>query len=107
VIHSRPEGAKLYLDGALAGRTPHSMTDTKVAGTVTRVRLELEGYEPLRATIVRDEEFALAPCLLGIAAIVPWPWLWIMRYHPSRTYDLSPLPAGRAQAVPPSVPIPP
>jgi len=43
LIKSQPSGAKVYLDGESVGRTPHQMTDTKIVGSATRVKLVLEG----------------------------------------------------------------
>jgi hypothetical protein len=92
VIKSMPSGAKVYLDGEVAGTTPFAMTDTKIVGSVTRVRLVLDGYQPLETVITRNEQFDVGACIGGALVLVPW--LWIMGYKPDHTYELSPLQAS-------------
>src|SRR5690606_24810104 len=41
--------ASVYLDGEYVGTTPYTMTDTKIVGSTTTLRLEAPGYEPLTA----------------------------------------------------------
>jgi hypothetical protein len=89
IIKSVPSGAKVYLDGELAGATPFAMTDTKIVGSMTRVRIQLDGYQPLETVIVRNEAFDVGACIGGWFVLVPW--LWIMGYKPDRTYELVPL----------------
>jgi hypothetical protein len=98
LIKSQPSGAKVYLDGESVGRTPHQMTDTKIVGSATRVKLVLEGYEPYEAIIQRNEVFDAGACVGGVLVLVPF--LWIMSYKPEHTYELTPI-------VPPLAPPPP
>jgi hypothetical protein len=39
VIHSRPEGAKLYMDGEFKGNTPFTYSDQKIVGSTSHIRL--------------------------------------------------------------------
>jgi hypothetical protein len=89
LIRSEPSGAKLYLDGEPVGKTPYSMSDTKIVGSSTRVKLVLDGYEPFDANIQRNEVFDAGACLGGV--LVLFPFLWIQGYKPEHHYELSPL----------------
>lgn len=89
IIQSQPAGAKLYLNGEPVGATPYTMTDTKIIGSVTTVRLEYPGYEPTTGVISRNEEFQVGPCIGGAFLLVPF--LWVMGYKPTHTYELRPV----------------
>ena len=102
-IHSMPPGARLYLNGEPVGSTPYTMTDTKIIGSSTTVRLELPGYETFNGVISRNEEFDVGACIGGV--LVLFPFLWIQGYKPLHSYELRPLGAG--YALPPSYGQPP
>lgn len=87
VIQSNPSGAKLYLNSNYVGTTPYRHTDTKIVGTTTYVRLEKEGYEPLNTSFSRDEQADAGAIIGGIFLL--FPFLWTMKYDPSRTYELA------------------
>jgi hypothetical protein len=86
VIKSVPSGAKLYVDGALVGKTPYTYSDTKFIGSSTRLELKKNGCSPWTGLISRNEKFEIGPCIGGVFVYVPF--LWIMGYHPMRTYEL-------------------
>ncbi len=86
MIQSSPNGAKLYLDGETAGRTPYSLTDTKIVGSCTSVRLEKTGYEPFNTDICKNEEVDVGAIIGGIFFL--FPFLWTMKYKPVHRYDL-------------------
>jgi PEGA domain len=88
VIQSIPPGAKLYLNGEPVGATPYTMSDTKIVGTVTTVRLELPGYEVLNTAIARNEEFDTGACIGGVFLL--FPFLWIQGYRPVHNFELRP-----------------
>src|SRR5437870_13166969 len=88
VIRSNPPGAKVIIDGSTVGATPYAMTDTKIVGSATRVRLEYPGYAPFETTIQRNEEFDVVACIGGVFLLIPF--LWIMKYHSARTFALMP-----------------
>jgi hypothetical protein len=98
VIRSNPSGAKLYLNGEAVGVTPYTMTDTKIVGSTTSVRLEAPGYETTSGAISRSEEFDVGACIGGVLVLVPF--LWIMGYKPDHTFELQPA----AQAAPAPAP---
>ena len=89
LIRSEPGEANLYIDGSKVGKTPYTYSDTKIVGSVTRIRLTKEGYEDFETLMKRDEEFQIGPCIGG--AFI-WPvWLWVLGYKPERTFELAPL----------------
>lgn len=100
LIRSAPTGAKVYLDGEPVGKTPYSMSDTKIVGSSTHVKLVLEGYEQFDANIQRNEVFDAGACLGGV--LVLFPFLWIQGYKPEHNYELSPLRPRAAPAASPA-----
>ena len=88
IIQSNPSGAKLYLNGEPVGRTPYTHRDTKIVGSTTDVKLELEGYRPLFTSFTRDEEVDVGAIVAGIFVYVPF--LWTMKYKPNHLYELIP-----------------
>ncbi len=91
MIKSNPSGAKLYLNGEPVGTTPYTHSDTKIVGTSTDVKLEKEGYETLYTYFTRDEEIDVGAIIGGFFVVIPY--LWIMKYKPSRIYDMKPVSA--------------
>ncbi|MBA3899624.1 MAG: PEGA domain-containing protein [Bacteroidetes bacterium] len=96
MIQSNPSGAKVYLNGEPVGTTPYTHRDTKIIGSTTMVRLEKEGYGPLNTSFSRDEEVDVGAVIGGIFVLVPF--LWTMKYKPTRTYELTPS-SGNEQPV--------
>jgi hypothetical protein len=88
MILSQPPGAKLYLNGEPVGVTPYAMTDTRIVGSTTAVRLEYPGYEPTNGVIVRNEEFDAGACIGGVFLL--FPFLWIMGYKAVHAFELRP-----------------
>jgi len=86
LIDSVPSGADLYLDGEYAGVTPHSMTDTKLLGTCTTVRIEKENYSNFNSSICRSEEIDLSAIVGGVFFF--FPYFWAMKYKPTHFYKL-------------------
>src|SRR3954469_23234982 len=71
VIRSNPPGAKVFIDGAMVGTTPYTMSDTHIVGSSTSVRLEYPGYAPMDTAIHRSEEFDVVACIGGVFLLVP------------------------------------
>jgi hypothetical protein len=101
-IRSNPSGARIYLNGEPVGVTPYTMTDTKIVGSTTTVRLEAPGYETTTGSIARSEEFDVGACIGGV--LVLFPFLWIMGYKPEHTFELRP--AAQAAPAPAAQPAP-
>ena len=55
VMNSKPQGAKLYMDGQFKGETPFPYSDTKIVGSTTTIKLTLPGYEPFDGILSRNE----------------------------------------------------
>ncbi len=102
VIQSVPEGAKLYLDSEPVGVTPYEYRDNKFTATMTTVRLEMNGYEPLYTSFSRDEQVMPGPAVAGFFVLIPW--LWVMGYNPIHTYELTPLSSAATPATDRNVP---
>jgi hypothetical protein len=88
MIQSSPSKAKVYIDGSLVGETPYLHTDSKIVGSSMVVKLEKEGFNPLIATITKDEEVNVGAIIGGLFVVVPY--LWIMKYQPEHNYVLKP-----------------
>lgn len=88
VIRTNVPGARVYLNGMYVGNTPYMMSDTKIVGSSTRVRVEADGYEPVDTVITRNEVFDVGACIGGVLVLIPF--LWIMGYHPDHYYELRP-----------------
>jgi hypothetical protein len=101
VIRTNVPGATVYLNGAPVGTTPYVMTDTKIVGSTTQVRIEAPGYEPVHGLITRNEQFSVVACIGGVFLLVPF--LWIMDYGPDHYFELRP---GMGEP-PPAYPSPP
>jgi hypothetical protein len=89
LINTTPAGAKVYLDGEAVGTTPYSHKDTKIVGTTTTLKLEKEGFEPFTTTFSRSEQADVGAIVGGVFFL--FPFLWTMKYKPSRTYELIPV----------------
>lgn len=89
VINSEPQGAQVVVDGQVRGTTPYTYTDRKTIGSSTRITLKKEGYEEFEALLVRNEEFDAGACAGGVFTLVPF--LWVQKYSPERTYELTSL----------------
>ncbi len=85
LIRSTDPEAKIYVDSEYKGRGQYTHTDTKIVGSVTSVRLEKDGCEPMYYNFSRNEEFDAGACAGGVFVLVPF--LWIQKYKPERTYE--------------------
>lgn len=85
LIRSTDPEAKIYVDGEFKGKGQYSHTDSKTIGSVTSVRLEKEGCEPMNYNFARNEEFDAGACAGGVFVLVPF--LWIQKYKAERTYE--------------------
>lgn len=88
VIQSMPSEAKVYLDGEFVGTTPYRHSDTKIVGSSTQVTLEKEGYQDFNTIFARDEKLDVGALIGGLFVLVPF--LWVMKYKPTRMYEMKP-----------------
>ncbi len=89
MINSVPSDAIVFINGERVGKTPYLHSDSKTVGSTTLIKLEKEGYEPFYASFSRDESFDVGACIGGLFFLVPF--LWIMKYKNSRSFELFPL----------------
>ena len=87
LIHSKPEGAKVYIDNLSQGTTPLEYADTAIAGTEKPIRLEKDGYENLE-TVIRKDKFQVGPMIGGI--LILFPFVWILGYPETYEFELEP-----------------
>lgn len=90
LIKSIPPRAVVYINSERSGETPYTYSDKKIAGTPTNITLKKEGYNDFNVTLVRNEKVAGGAIIGGYLFVVPF--LWIMKYKPTHTYELVPLP---------------
>jgi hypothetical protein len=88
VIRSNPSGARVFLDGAYVGTTPYTLTDSKIVGSTTMIRLEYPGLPPTTVAVSRNEDLKVGTLIVGIFLLVPL--LWVMGYDSEHTFDLAP-----------------
>jgi hypothetical protein len=88
VLQSNPTGARVTMNGVVVGMTPYTMTDTKIIGSTTPIRLEYPGYQPLDTAIVRNEELEVGALVAGVFLLVPL--LWVQKYQSVHMYQLQP-----------------
>jgi hypothetical protein len=88
-INSEPQGARLHLNGSYVGNTPYTHVDSRIVGSSTLVTLELDGYETMNTMFYRNEDLDVGALIGGLFF---WPaFLWVMKYHPSRTFVMTPI----------------
>jgi hypothetical protein len=84
-IQATNPNAKIYVNGEYLGQGSGSHTDTRIVGARNEVRLESNGCKPQVESFSRNEELSVGALIGGIFLLVPF--LWIMEYKPSRTYE--------------------
>jgi hypothetical protein len=89
LIQSVPPGAKIYINDEIGGETPYTLSDTRIIGSSTSIRIEKSGYKPFMTVIQRTEEIDPGPLVCGFIFTPVW-WLWAMKYKPMHTYELVP-----------------
>ena len=85
LIRSSDSAAKIYVDGELKGTGTASVTDTKIVGSTTSVRIQKEGCAPQTYSYARSEDFDVGACIGGVLVLVPF--LWVMKYKAEHSYE--------------------
>ena len=88
VIRTNPSGARVFIDGALVGTTPYTLSDSKIVGSSTQIRLEYPGLPPTTVAVSRNEDLKVGTLIVGILLIIPL--LWVMGYDSEHTFELAP-----------------
>lgn len=86
VLRSSPPDAKVYLDGSLVGRTPFTLTDQKITGAVTQVKLVREGCGEFSGVLTKSEEVNVGAVVGGLFFLVPF--LWTMGYKTDHMFEI-------------------
>ncbi|MBP7506278.1 MAG: PEGA domain-containing protein [Prolixibacteraceae bacterium] len=86
LIDSYPSNAELFLNGEAVGFTPFYMTDTKILGSCTSVKIQKENYKDFYTTICKTEEADPGAIVGGF--FFYFPFLWAMKYKPTHFYKL-------------------
>ena len=89
VISSVPDGAAVYLNGEKVGSTPYVYSDTKIVGSSNSVTLKKEGYQDFATVFSRNEDVNVGAIIGGVFVLVPF--LWVMGYKPTHTYEMTQL----------------
>lgn len=89
MIHTIPEGAKVYMNDELKGVTPYKHTDSAISGTVTSMTFRMDGYEDFFTSLNKNEQVDVGAVIGGIFFL--FPFIWTMGYNPAHTYELYPL----------------
>ena len=85
LITSSDPASKIYVDGEYRGVGAVAHEDTKIVGSTTQVTIKKDGCAPQNFVFTRSEEFSPGACAGGVFVLVPF--LWVMGYKPSRTYE--------------------
>ena len=85
LVRSSDPESKIYIDGEYRGKGSTTVTDTKIVGSSTSVRIEKPGCEPRFYSFSRSEEFDAGACAGGVFVLVPF--LWIEKYKPDHSYE--------------------
>ena len=85
VINTTDKEAKIYVNDEYKGKGSVTHSDTKIVGSSSVVQIKKKGCESKTYIMSRSEEFDVGACLGGVLVLVPF--LWIMKYKPTRTYE--------------------
>lgn len=85
-LETVPSGAKVYVNGEYAGKTPYRYQDTKITGSQTEIRFEKENYESKTVYLNKDEEVNIGAVIGGFFFL--FPFLWTMKYKSLHQYEL-------------------
>lgn len=78
--------ARIYVDGEFYGQGEIIYSDTKFSGSITQLRIEKDGCEPLKTEFKRNEKVDPLAIVTGVLLV---PLLWIKKYHPERSIDFT------------------
>ncbi len=88
IIKSKPQGAKVYMDGELKGETPCAYTNAGGVGTSKIVTLKMEGHKDNVGQIKKNKP-SWPVIVLGLFA---WPFLiWAADFEPEYTFEMEKL----------------
>src|SRR5438132_1628078 len=74
IIKSKPEGAKVKIDGVDVGETPYTLTDTAPAWQSHKVTVAKSGYKE-QTVEVKHSELNVIRLIAGLFLCVPLVWV--------------------------------
>ena len=84
-INVSDKDARIFVDGEYKGRGTVTHTDQKIVGSTTHVDIKKEGCKPQSYAFSRNDELDVGACIGGVFLL--FPFLWIMKYKPARTFE--------------------
>jgi PEGA domain len=98
VVNSRPQGARVFIDGAFVGEAPATHSETVTASTKNMVRLEMPGYKEAKGVIAADQwngAKVAGSVVCGLLSLVGFiGLLWSTEYKPTYEFTLVPETGG-------------
>ena len=88
MIHTLPEGARVYMNDEFRGITPYKHTDSAISWTKTEIMFKKDGYQDFYTTLNKNEDVDVGAVIGGV--LFCFPFIWTMGYNPSHTYELYP-----------------
>lgn len=85
MVRTDDSAAKIYVDGEYRGKGAVTVTDTKIVGSTSLIKIQKQGCEPVNTAISRNEELDVGALIGGIFVLIPF--FWIMRYKPDHTFE--------------------
>ena len=84
-ISVNDKDARIFIDGEFKGKGAVTHTDQKIVGSTTHVDIKKQGCKPQSYAFSRGEVFDAGACIGGVFLL--FPFLWIMKYKPARTFE--------------------
>ncbi len=98
VVNSRPQGARVFIDGAFVGEAPATHSETVTASTKNMVRLEMPGYKEAKGIIAADQwngAKVAGSVVCGLLSLVGFiGLLWSTEYKPTYEFTMVPETGG-------------
>jgi hypothetical protein len=88
LIQTEPSEADVYVDRVKVGKTPYAYSDTKIVGSSTVFTFKKRGFKDFNYVLTRNEQADVGAIVGGVFFL--FPFLWTMRYYPSRIFELEP-----------------
>ncbi|MEZ5069832.1 MAG: PEGA domain-containing protein [Bacteroidales bacterium] len=89
MIHTVPEGAKVYLNDEFKESHSYKHSDSAISGTSTEMTFKMDGYQDFYTLLSKNEQVDVGAIVGGVFFL--FPFIWTMGYNPSHSYELSPL----------------
>jgi hypothetical protein len=85
MVRTDDSAAKIYVDGEYKGKGAITISDTKIVGATSMIKIQKQGCEPQTVALSRNEELDVGALIGGLFVLIPF--LWIMRYKPDHTFE--------------------